>query len=109
MKFKELKLEGKMFESLDKNMSAHFGPHYINVMRDFQATHTQFLMTNGDPEIPPGQEKLAQSALTNYFMYYCFGVANTIDPKSTFNAKYDDAKNNGIIKDIENQVNQEGK
>lgn len=103
MKISELKLEEcPNFETIIKEHKSYFGNHFPNVIHDFKVTHHAFLTTAcGDPEIMVGQLKHAQQALMNYFLYYCFGVANTVDPKSQFNTQYDNIKAETLMKNIE--------
>ena len=112
MKASSIKLhECPGYESVVKEQEQYFGLHFKNVVHDFTVTNQAFLIGPcNNPDLTEETLPQAKQALLNYFIYYCFGVANTVDPKSKFNKEYDSVKTDVLIKDIERMAEeQEGK
>ena len=108
MKISEIDIKLEQFAPIRKEMKKYFGPHFKNVVYDFNVTNQAFLRANGDPDIIEEKKDEIYQAVSNYFIFYCFGVANTIDPKSKFNTEYENEKINDTFKEIEKDI-KEGK
>jgi hypothetical protein len=110
IKIADIKIEEcASYEEIAKQQQAFFKAHYPSVLADFKKTHKQFVLDIcKDPSVPAEHKSLAENAVMNYFLYFCFGCANMLDNDSNFQSKFESI-NNKLVNEIEEMANEEVK